>query len=344
MNQCISPRLARMAGIAVAMAGAFTAQAAGETAPKEIKILVSHAAGGGYDLYARLLSRHIASHLAGSPSVVVQNMPGAAGVIMTNYLQSSAVRDGSTIGVGPGSIATAALFGSPGAKYDATQLTWIGSLNSDVVVATAWQTAPVKTADELFTTELVVGGVGATDNSVIYPNLLNRLLGTRFKIVSGYKGSSETALAMERGELQGIAGWNFASLQGMKPEWLTSGTVRILLQYALTPHPELPNVPLVMSYAKTDAQREVLRLILTQLAIGRVVVAPPGLPAERTAALRKAIGSLLVDPVFRADADTSKLELLQPRTGVEIQELVTGLHATAPELVTQAAEAIGARN
>lgn len=330
-----------IAASTMATATAAASEPAGLRPPAEIKILVSHAAGGAYDLYARLVSRHLPKHLPGSPTAIVQNMPGASGVAMTNYLATTAVRDGSVFGVGPGSLATAALFGSPGAKYDARQLTWIGSLNSDVVVATAWHTAAVKSIDDLFRSDLVVAGVGATDNSVIYPTLLNRLLGTRFRLISGYKGSGETVLALERGEVEGIGGWSYASLQSLRPQWVAEGKLKILVQFSLTPHPDLTTVPTILTYAKTDDQRDVLRLILTQLAIGRVIVGPPGLTGERTEALRAAVSMLFGDQDFRRDAAQANLELNQPRPGDEVERLVAALHEVSPATVALASDAIG---
>ena len=167
---------------------------------KEIRMLISHPAGGGYDLYARFFARHLSRFLPGNPTVIPQNMPGGAGVVMASYIYSSAPQDGTVIGLGPGSTGTAALFGSPGARYDARNFSWIGSMTADVAVSIAWHTAAVKTAKDLFTTELITGGAGVTDQSVMYPVALSRILGVKFKVITGYGGTADTTLAMERGE------------------------------------------------------------------------------------------------------------------------------------------------
>src|SRR4029453_5023933 len=180
---------------------------------KDVRVLISHPPGGGYDTYARLFARHLSRHLPGTPNVIAQNMPGAAGVVMANYLYSQAARDGSVIGLGPGSMGTAALFGAPGPRFDAREFSWIGSLNSEVAVTIAWHTSPVKKAEDLFVQELVVGAAGATDQSNIFPAALNRVLGTKFKVIAGYRGSADNALALERGEVAGIGGMNFSSIQ-----------------------------------------------------------------------------------------------------------------------------------
>lgn len=323
------------------MSSHASAQVATDGAPRELRLLVSHAAGGGFDTYARLYGRHVGRHLPGEPNVVVQNMPGAAGVVMTNHLAAQAPRDGSVIGLAPGSIATAALFGSRGARYRAADLTWIGSLNNEVAVAVSRADAPVRTASDLFKEEWVVGGVGASDNSVIFANLLTRVLGARIRLIAGYKGSTETALAMERGETQGVAGWSYSSLITMKPDWVREKKVNILVQFTSEPHPDLPHVPTVTSLASNDQQRALLDLIFTQTGIGRVIVAPPELTRAATELHREAFRKTISDPAFKADAERGGIELNGPRDGVAVEELVRRLHTTPEDLLREAASAVG---
>ena len=253
-----------------------------EDPTKNITILVSHAAGGGYDAYARLYARHLSRFLPGQPNVTVRNMPGAAGVVMANSLASQTTRNGSVIALGPGSLATASLFGSQGARYDAREFTWIGSLNNDVSVAVSRSDSPVSSLDDLFSKELVVGGAGASDNSVVHAAILMKLFGAKLRLVSGYNGSGDTVLALDRGEVQGIAGWNYSSITTMRPDWIRDRKIHILLQLSLSKHPELPNVPTILDLAKTDAQRETLRLLFAQSTMGRVLFAPAGLPKARS--------------------------------------------------------------
>jgi tripartite-type tricarboxylate transporter receptor subunit TctC len=323
-------------GLGLSSHGPAWAQSS-EDPTKNITILVSHAAGGGYDAYARLYSRHLSRFLPGQPTVTVRNMPGAAGVVMTNHLASQATRNGSVIALGPGSVATAALFGSPGARYDARDFTWVGSLNNDVSVAVSRTDSPVKTLDDLLTKEFVVGGAGASDNSVVHANILNRLFQAKLKLVAGYNGSGDTVLALERGEVQGIAGWKYSSITTMRPDWLRDKKIHILLQLSLARHPDLPDVPTILDLAQSDGQRETLRLLFAQSTIGRVLLAPPGLPREQIEAHRNAFDRMLKDAEFLADVERARLEVIGPMPGKDVATLVADLYKASPERVKEAA-------
>jgi tripartite-type tricarboxylate transporter receptor subunit TctC len=307
---------------------------------RSITLLASHAAGGGYDAYARLYARHIGRFLPGRPTVVVRNMPGAAGVVMTNFLATQAPRNGSVIALGPGSVATAALFGSQGARYDARELGWIGSLNNDVSVVVSRADSPVAKLDDLFTRDLVVGGAGASDNSVIHATILSRMFGARLKLVAGYNGSGDTVLALDRGEVQGIAGWNYSSITTMKPEWIRDRKINILLQMSLTRHPQLPDTPTVLDIARDDKQREILRLIFAQSQMGRVLLAPPGLQRAQMDAHRAAFDQVVKDPEFLADTERARLEISGPMSGAEVDALIADLYRAAPERIKEAAAII----
>ncbi len=350
MTRSRAGRLARLAATAALAAAAALASVCARAQSvaefyrgKELRVLISHPPGGGYDAYGRLLARHIADHLPGGPAVVVQNMPGAAGIVMANNLAATAPRDGTMIALGPGALASAPLFGVAGARYDARKFSWLGSMNADVAVAVSWRTSPVQTADDLMKTELVVGGAGANDLSVVFPNALNRILGTRFKVIPGYGGSSENALALERGEVAGIGAWNYSSIAATRPAWLTDGSIHLLLQLALQPHPDLPKVPTVLDLARGDDAKAVLRLIFAQTTIGRVVLAPPDVPAERVTALREAFRAMLDDPAFKEDAQRAAVEINQPMDGAAVTTLIADLYGTDSDLVRRAAEAVTAK-
>jgi tripartite-type tricarboxylate transporter receptor subunit TctC len=310
---------------------------------KEIRMLISDPAGGGYDLYARFFARHVSRFLPGNPTIVPQNMPGGAGVVMASYLYASAPQDGTVIGLGPGSTGTAALFGSPGARYDARKFCWIGSMTSDVAVSLAWHTAAVKTAKDLFTTELITGGAGATDQSVMYPVALSRILGMKFKVITGYGGTADTSLAMERGETFGIGAMNFSSIQANKPDWLREKKVNLLVQLSLNRHPGLPDVPTALELTRTDDEREILRLIVAQSTMARAIYGPPNIPVERLQLLRSAFDRLMKDREFLAEAEKLKIELNQPMSGEEMSEFVNRLYAAKPDLVSKARDAIGTK-
>jgi tripartite-type tricarboxylate transporter receptor subunit TctC len=339
-------RLLVMLAIAAALIGG-TAASAQDPAEfyknKEIRMLISHPAGGGYDLYARFFARHLSRFLPGNPTVIPQNMPGGAGVVMANYIYSSAPQDGTVIGLGPGSTGTAALFGSPGARYDARNFSWIGSMTADVAVSLAWHTSPVKTAKDLFTTELVTGGAGVTDQSVMYPVALSRILGMKFKVVTGYGGTADTTLAMERGETFGIGAMNFSSIQANKPDWLRDKKINVLAQFSMERHPSLPDVPTVIELSHTDDEREVLRLIIAQSTMARAIYGPPNIPADRLQLLRAAFDAMMTDRDFLAEAEKLKIELNQPMSGEKMSEFVNRLYAAKPELVAKAREAIGTK-
>ena len=329
-------------GVGVLFSGAALSQTqATDEASKSISFLVSHAPGGGYDAYARLYARHVGKHLPGQPPVTVRNMPGAAGVILANHIHAQASRNGTVLALAPGAVATAALFESPGARYDSREFTWIGSLNNDVSVVVSRADSPVKTTQDLFSKELIVGGAGASDNSVVHANILSRMFQAKLKLVSGYNGSGDNVLALERGEVQGIAGWNYTSIATMKPDWVRDRQIFILLQMSLSRHKELPDTPTVLDLARNDDERQTLKLIFTQSVIGRVIFAPPKLPKAQTDTLRVAFDKVLVDPDFIADAEKSRLEINGPLSGVNVEKLINELHMTPTQLVQNAISILG---
>jgi tripartite-type tricarboxylate transporter receptor subunit TctC len=332
--------------VLAALAGAssaFAQSGADFYKDKTIRMLISHPAGGGYDLYARFFARHLPRFLPGNPTVVPQNMPGAAGVVMAMHIATASPADGTVIGLGPGSTGTAPLFGSKGAQYDARKLSWIGSMTSDVAVTVAWHTAAVKTAQDLFKTELITGGAGATDQSVMYPMALKNILGMKFKIVTGYGGTADTTLAMERGETFGIGAMNFSSIRANKPEWLREKKVNLLVQLALARHPDLPDVPTAIELARNDEEKDLLQLIVAQSAMARAIYGPPGIPAEQLQLLRTAFDKMMKDPEFLAEAEKTKIEINQPMPGEKMSELVNRLYSAKPEMVAKAREAIGTK-
>lgn len=306
---------------------------------KQLTLLISHPAGGGYDTYARFYARHIGRLLAGNPAVVAQNMPGAAGVAMTNHLYAQAPKDGTVIGLGAGPLATAALMGLQGARYDARQMSWIGSMNAEVATAISWHDHAVKTARDLYKTELVIAAGGATDISAISPTALARLLGMKIKVVTGYAGSAGQLLALERGEVGGIGGFNYGSLKSVRPDWIKDKKVHILLQYAFEPHPEMPKVPTLDHLARTEQEKDVLRLIFEPQQMGRPIFGPPGLPADRLKALRDGFRAFNKDAAVLAEAEKSKIEIFRPMSGEDMTKLVERLHKVSPELVKKAANA-----
>jgi tripartite-type tricarboxylate transporter receptor subunit TctC len=303
---------------------------------KTVRLLIGQPPGGGYDTYARLFARFLPQLLPGQPTVALQHMPGAGGLVMANYLYTQAPHDGTTIALGSGGIATAALFGIPNARFDARRFSWIGNMNSEVGISVAWHQSPVKTTASLFEREFIVGGSGANSDSVVFPNVLNAVMGTRFKVVPGYKGMAEIVLAMERGEVQGTGNWHYSSIVFNRPDWLRDKKIALLLQIGLRPHPDLPDVPTVLDIARNAEQKELLQLVLAQLLIGRPIMGPPGMAAAQFAMLQKAFDDMMRDPGFLAEAERGKIEIIEPMSGKSVRETVERLYAADPALIRKA--------
>jgi tripartite-type tricarboxylate transporter receptor subunit TctC len=311
---------------------------------KEIHLLISHPAGGGMDTYARFFARHFSRFIPGQPALIPQNMPGAAGIVMANSIATSQPNDGTYIAYGPGAIATADLLGVPGARYEASKFSYIGSMNADNGIAMSWHSSPIKTAHDAMQQELVVGAGGGTDQSSVFAIAFNRILGTKFKIVSGYPGTAALFLAMERGEISGIGGVNYSSLPAAKPDWLRDKKVNILLQTARERDEQLKDVPTVYELATTEEQRQILALIFSQSQLARLVFGPPAISSLRLKILRTAFDHMMKDPDFLEDARIQKIEINAPTSGNDIDKLVASLRTSKPEVIKKASEAIQSSN
>ena len=306
---------------------------------KQIRLVVGSAAGSGYDINARVLARHLVNHIPGNPTIVVQNQPGAGSATMAAALYNSAPRDGTVMGAAINGMPTLPLFAPEAAHFDPVKFNWIGSTNRDTQVSYVWKTAPVKSVDELRKTELVVGATSAGTTQVDFPLVAQQILGLKFKVVSGYKGTTDIHLAMERGEVQGMGANAWMSLKALNANWLDDKDVKVILQYGLEKNPDLPDVPTVFSLAKTDADRQALKLIVSRLAYGRPFFFPPGVPADRVALMRRAFNETMKDPAYLADAETAKLEI-GPVTGEEVAELVESVSSTPPAIVARVKAAL----
>ena len=262
----------------VLTAGSAAAQSVQEFyAGKQITFIVGASAGGGYDRQARLVAHHLGKHIPGAPTIVVQNMPGAGSLAATNYIYNAAPKDGSVIALVMRSMLLIKNWSPQSVRFDLAGLNWIGSINSEVAITAAWHTAPHKSANDLFEKELIVGGTTGVDPETT-PRLFNALLGTKFKIVNGYPGTTEIILAMERGELQGIGDWSWSSVKTARPDWLREKKITLLMQAALHKEPELAQLPSALDFVKNDAARGVMELYLSQKTLARPLIAPPGIP------------------------------------------------------------------
>lgn len=332
--------LAVCAGIVAAVSGSASAQEVAQFYKgKRLTILVGSSAGGGYDVYSRLISRHIGRHIPGNPGAIVQNMPGGGGLTATNYLYNISERDGTVIGGIQRALTIAPLVNPQGVKFDVNKLNWIGSINSETGVVVVWHTAPHKTIEDIMKTEILAGGSGAYNDTEIFPRVYNETLGTKFKIISGYESTDPILLAMERGEVQALGDSSWSNWKGRFGKYLQDDKVRIVLQSGLEKHPDLKDVPLSVSLAKSDEARQILELLLTPKTLGRPYVAPPEIPEPRVKALRTAFLAMAKDTRFLAEAKKLKKEI-SPVSGDFIQSTLKRLYATPKDIVEKAKQAI----
>jgi tripartite-type tricarboxylate transporter receptor subunit TctC len=321
------------------MTGAAGAQSVEQFyAGRQINMLVGSTAGGGYDTQGRLVAKHLGRHIPGNPTIVVQNMPAAGSLAATNHMFNIAAKDGSAIALVQRGMLLVKNWNPGQVRFDIGRFNWLGSINREVAMTASWFTAPHRTAQDLFDKELIVGATNGIDPETT-PRLLNALLGTKFKVITGYPGVTEVVLAMERGEVQGIGDWSVSSIKVARPEWLRDKKINLLLQSALQRDPDYPQVPFVFDFVKTEPDRKVLELYLTQKTVARPMIAPPGVPADRVAALRAAFAALAHDKDFLADAQRAKLDV-DMVDGPEVDKVIALITSASPETARRLGQAI----
>ncbi len=328
------PIKALVAGLVclTALPGPAPAQEAASFSGKTVTIYVGYGPGGGYDLYGRVLARHLGRHLPGHPAVVVSNMPGAASIRAANYVYNVAPKDGTALGIVAQSVAEDQLLGTTGVSYDVAKFAWIGRIASNIEVSYVWHTAPVKTVEDLRTTEATFAGTGPS--SIIYPRLLNSIAGMKWKVVPGYNTTSVAHLAMQRGEVDGAMS-SLNTIKTTQRDWLEQGLIRLIVQYALERSSEFARVPAVVEFGKTQDDRDVLAFYANSGTVGRAVLAPPGLSADTVKVLRAGFDATLNDPEFLAEIKTAKLEF-DPMPGAELQALVEAATRVRPAVLARA--------
>ncbi len=338
----------RMRGIftAAAVAGAVLAAPAAQADAvadfykgKTLNLILSTGVGGSNDLNARLLMEHMTKYIPGKPSYVAKNMPGAGHVRATNYLYNRAPRDGTIIGAFVRFYVLHQALGGKGVKYDARAFNYLGSTLVSNAVVGAWHTAGVTTIDQARKKELIVGGTGVGSGTVIFPTILNALLGTKFKIVQGYKSGNNIDLAMQRGEVFGRAGNTFVSLDSVHPRWIPDKKLHILAQIGLTKEEGYPNIPLITELATNDDDRQVLNLYSGIIAVGSPIFTNQGVPKARVAALRKAFDTTMKNPAYLAAAKKVRLKIL-PTSGAELARIVNNVINAPKDVVAKAKEAV----
>jgi len=309
-------------------------------AGRTITLIIGTSAGGGYDLYARVLAKYLGHHIPGNPTIVPQNMTGAGSLRAMLYLADVAPKDGTTIATFSRSMPLAPVLGQPGARFDATKLTWLGSITKDTDTCISWQTSPIKTWSDLLEKPFKAGGEGKGADPDVGAAILKSVFDAPVKLITGYPGTADIALAMERGELDGLCGMSYSSIRSTHPDWLDKHLVNILVQGGVQPDPLLPGVAFEPAMGKTEAQAQVLQLLFAPQGMARPFAAPGGIPPDRAATLQAAFDATMKDPDFLADAH--KLELdVDPLSGAEVAALLQRLYATPKDVVKQAASTIG---
>ena len=303
---------------------------------KQVSIYVGFTAGGTYDLYARVLARHIGRHIPGNPSVVPRNMEGAGSLRLANYIAQVAPRDGTAIATIGRSTVAGPLFGHPSAQFDPRRFSWLGSTNDEVSICAAWHTSGITRFDDLKAKEYAFGATGPTEEAVQIYKTMNALLGTKVRTVSGYPGGNQISLAMERGEIHGRCSISWSSIKASLPHWIEEKKFVPLLQVASAKHADLPDVPLLMDLAPDDEARHIFRFLIARQVMGRPFFGPPDVPADRAAALRKAFIDTLNDPEFLAEADKAKLEI-NPVPAARVEDLLRELYAVPADITKKAA-------
>ncbi len=303
---------------------------------RQVTMLIGGGAGGGYDVYYRALARHLGRHIPGNPSIIPKNQPAASGLAAAAALYTSADKDGSVFAAFPNNVPMDPLFGNPGARYDALKLNWIGSIGKLQNVCATWHTSPIKSIAQAREREVIVAAAAAPTNSAIMPRVINALLGTRFKPVIGYDPGSGLTMAVERGEAEGICGLSWSTMKASRPHWIKDHLLNVLVQMGLEKLPDLPDVPSALDLVTDATKKQVLELILIRQEPGRPLAAPPGVPADRLAALRKAFDDTIKDPDFLAEAQKLQMEI-EPLTAAQIDKLLATAYATPKPIVQQAA-------
>lgn len=335
-----------LALVSFAVAGAASAEdVAAFYKGNTITVLIAGTPGGGFDSYSRLMAQHLPRFLPGKPNMVAQNMAGAGGLTLANHLYNVAKRDGTLIAyTGPIEMQPLLNPNAPNTKYDPRRFDWIGSLAVSQSLLIEWHTGPIKKPEDLFTTQMIVNGTGAAAETDYFPKFYNKVLGTKFKLITGYVGSRETLKGIEQGEANGRF-MSYDSVKATSQRWLDDGSLKIVFQNALKRHPALPDIPTIVDIVKKQGKESAkvmtaLRFLLSSGEMGRPVAGPPGMPKDRLAALRKAFEEMTKDPQYLADARKRRLEPDQPLGGAAVQKIVDEMYNTPKDVVAFVADSM----
>jgi tripartite-type tricarboxylate transporter receptor subunit TctC len=331
-----------LSGALIAMTVAVPAGALDFYAGKTIALVVGNPPGGGFDIYARTLAQHMSAHIPGSPTIVVKNMPGAGGARAGHYISAVAPKDGLAIGaIMPGTIMAPLLDEKPDTSFDPARAIYLGTANTGTYVCVTFERSKTKTFEQALVQKTIMGGIAPGNSVNDIANLVRRMTGAQLDLVPGYKGTVDIALAIERGELDGVCGWNWSSAKSQKGDWIADHRLNLLAQIGLDPNPELTRLgaPEIWRYIKDDESRRIAEVVVSQQAFERPYFTAPATPAERVAALRAAFDATMRDPKFLADAGRIGLDI-SPIAGGELQQIVQKLYQTPKSILDQARRAI----
>ena len=331
-----------LAGL-IAFAALTSSAAAGDYyAGKSIDLLIGAPPGGGYDIYARALARHYGRHIPGQPTIVAKNMPGAGSARAAGFISTMAPKDGTAIAaIMPGAVMGPLLEEKAEALFDPAKVLYLGTANSGTRICVSRKDSKIKTFDDARAQKAAFGGVSSNDSTREYGYMLKKTAGAQYDVVSGYNGTAEIALAMERAEIDGACGWDWSSFKSQRPDWIRDNKVNLLLQVGLEPNAELTRmgVPEVFKYVTNEADRKVVELVIAQQVFQRSYIAPLGLAAEQLEALRAAFDATMRDKDFLTDAETMRIDI-SPLSGAKVQELVQKLYAAPKDMVARARQVI----
>jgi tripartite-type tricarboxylate transporter receptor subunit TctC len=331
-------RLILIVAIALASSSASAQSIAEYYKGKNVSLGISFPPGGGYDLYARILARHMGKHIPGTPNIVPQNMPGAGGLRVAQYLYNAAPKDGSMFGTFTRMAHIAPLY-DPSQKYDAAKFTWLGAITDAVSVCMTWHTSPVKTWQDFLTKSTTFGGTGPSGEVDIFTNVYRNVFGAKVKLAAGYRGTGPAMLAIERGEIDGICGIDWTTLKAQRQHWIKDKRINVLVQTAFRKDPDLPNVPLIMDLTKDPEKLQILKLYVSSHEFARPFAAPPGIPPDRAAALIAAFEATTKDPAFLAETAKHQMEVA-PVSGKRLAGMLAELYQTPKNVLAKARAAI----
>jgi tripartite-type tricarboxylate transporter receptor subunit TctC len=329
------PAISAVVGLALLALGPAPARADGVAdfyRGKELRLIIGASVGGGYDIYARAIAKHLAEHIPGNPSIVPQDMPAGGGLAAANHIYNVASRDGTVIGAMQNTVPFEPFFNNKQAQFDATRLSWLGTPTSETAMYLVWHASKVQSLQDARTQEMIAGGAGAASTPVFYGRIFNQILGLKARFVNGYPGQNEILLAMESGEVEAMTSPFWSSIRTARPDWISRHLVRVLFQYGQKPLPDLAGVPFALDLIDQEADKILLRAASAPLGLGRPFAAPPGVPTERLAALRAGMMATFQDPAFRADCVAQRLDCTDPKSGDEIAGLIRAAYGTPQDI------------